>query len=182
MPWHAYGPDALTGSLPALGVTVDPIPSPTPGQHQRRPSERLPDAPGNALPTDLWVDRFTGARTPLKAALLDQRRIAGIGNIYADEILHQARLHPMRPAGLVNRTGWRRVAASAAAILNAAIGAGGSTIRDYLDADRQPGHFADRHAVYGRAGQPCRRCGRRLQLSVVSGRSTVHCTRCQSTR
>jgi len=120
-----------------------------------------------------------GSRRPVKAALLDQATMAGVGNIYADESLHLAGIHPLTLAAHLDR---QRVAALAAAIrrvLNAAIRRGGSTLRDYVDAGGTRGAYHERHQVYGRAGLPCRRCGTTLQSLRVAQRTTVHCPSCQ---
>lgn len=132
-------------------------------------------------PRDL-AHRLTHTRRSIKAALLDQRVVAGVGNIYADEILFAAAIAPMTPA-------WRAVQPSGAPllkavrdVLNAAIRHNGTTIRDYVTADGVPGQFQQRLAVYGRDKQPCRRCATAIELSrtIVSGRATYWCPRCQA--
>lgn len=117
----------------------------------------------------------------VKAALLDQRRVAGVGNIYADEVLFAAGVHPLTPAGRLDAAMLRTLVGHLRRILRAAIRAGGSTLRDgtYLDGRGQPGRFQARHAVYGRAGQPCVRCGTLLRGITVAGRTTVFCPTCQ---
>jgi formamidopyrimidine-DNA glycosylase len=116
---------------------------------------------------------------PLKAALLDQDRLAGIGNIYADESLSRARLHPLTPANSLTAGEQARLARSIRSILGGAVKVGGSTIRDHLDANGEIGYFQTQHRVYGRAGQPCRSCGSTLVGLRIIGRATVFCPVCQ---
>ena len=125
---------------------------------------------------------LAGRRTRLKPLLLDQHVIAGIGNIYADEILHAARLHPERVAGSLRRAEVRRLHDALHAVLTAAVGAGGSTLgdRQYVDLMGDGGSYQDEHRVYGRAGQRCPTCGRGwVRRTVSAGRSTHHCSWCQ---
>jgi len=136
-----------------------------------------PDALGisaRALGTAL-----AGARTPVKAALLDQRRLAGVGNIYADEALHRAGIHPARHAGALTDRDVGRLAAAVRSVLELGIDRGGSTIRDYRTPEGGSGGFLDGNAVYGRGGQPCRSCAQVLHISRIAGRTTVWCPRCQ---
>jgi len=119
----------------------------------------------------------------LKPLLLDQHVIAGIGNIYADEILHAARLRPDRMSDELSLTSERRLHAAIGDILRAAIDAGGSTLRDaqYVDLMGEGGSYQDAHAVYGRAGERCRTCGVGwIRRTVSAQRSTHYCPRCQS--
>lgn len=116
---------------------------------------------------------------PLKAALLDQAVLAGVGNIYADEALHAARLHPARPAGFLTRSETVRLARAVREVLLASVEAGGSTLRDYADATGAPGSYQRSHEVYGRAGQPCRRCRQPLDSARLAQRATVWCPVCQ---
>jgi len=118
-------------------------------------------------------------RTSVKAALLDQSLIAGLGNIYVDEILHRAGIHPLmrsRRAAAHSRT----IAERMREVLDAAIAAGGSTLRDYVDATGNPGAYVTLHRVYGRAGQPCDRCRSTIRSAVVAGRTTAFCPVCQT--
>ncbi len=122
---------------------------------------------------------LAGRRAPIKAVLLDQRRVAGLGNIYVDEALFRARLHPARPAGSL---GAREVGALHRAIrrvLRDALADRGTTFMDYRDAHGQRGEHAAHLGVYGRAGQPCRRCGAPIVRVVVAARGTHLCARCQ---
>ena len=130
---------------------------------------------------------FAGSRAPLKSALLDQKRIAGLGNIYACEALWRARLSPFRPAGdLADARGGptkaaRALASAIRAALEEAIEAGGSTLRDHRQADGSLGRFQHAFDVYDREGEPCRRRGCRGTIArhAQSGRSTFHCPVCQ---
>ena len=121
-------------------------------------------------------------RRLLKPLLLDQHLIAGIGNIYADEILHEARLRPDRISNELSLTSERRLHAAIHRILREAIDAGGSTLRDaqYVDLFGDGGSYQDAHLVYGRAGERCRTCGVGwIRLTVSAQRSTHYCPRCQ---
>lgn len=115
----------------------------------------------------------------IKNALLDQRALAGVGNIYADEALFTAAIHPLRLCNALSGGEWKRLAAAVRRVLAAAIKAGGSTIRDYRDGNGELGHYADRHRVYGRGGQPCLLCRGVLSRAVIGQRSSVFCRQCQ---
>jgi formamidopyrimidine-DNA glycosylase len=133
---------------------------------------------------DETVLRRSLARTrrALKAVLLDQSVIAGIGNIYGDEILHRARLNPLRPANRVNREQTRRLVRAVVDVLNEAVSAGGSTLRDaqYVDPQGRAGSFQERHRVYGRTGQSCVTCDRgRIKSASIGGRTSHWCAVCQ---
>jgi formamidopyrimidine-DNA glycosylase len=124
---------------------------------------------------------FAGRRAPVKAALLDQRLIAGLGNIYVCEALHRAGLAPERAAGSIPRRKLEALVEVIRAVLGEAIEAGGSTLRDYASADGELGYFQHSFAVYGREGEPCLKpgCKGRIERIVQSGRSTFACDRCQ---
>jgi len=117
----------------------------------------------------------------LKAALLDQRRIAGLGNIYVSEAMHAARLSPLRAAGSLKPAETRRLAQSIKKVLEAAIEAGGSTLRDHRQTDGTLGYFQHSFTVYDREGTVCghARCGGLILRTVQSGRSTFYCAACQ---
>ena len=115
----------------------------------------------------------------LKPLLLDQTFLAGIGNIYADESLWHARIHPMRIAATLTREQARALHRAIRKVLAAAIRAGGSSISDYRDADGRPGFFQMRHRAYDREGKPCHRCRVRIRRILVGGRSSHFCPRCQ---
>jgi formamidopyrimidine-DNA glycosylase len=115
----------------------------------------------------------------VKAALLDQAVLAGVGNIYADESLFIARLHPGRNAGTLSPAEVARLAAAIRTVLADAVAAGGSTLRDYTDADGQPGSYQRSHRVYARGGLPCVVCTRPLRQTLLAQRTTTYCSRCQ---
>lgn len=115
----------------------------------------------------------------VKAALLDQKLVAGIGNIYADELLFQAQVSPLRAADSLSNEECSRIWLAMREVLQRAISQCGSSIRDYRDANGNAGSFQNSFAVYGRGGQSCKRCGRTLQKVKVAGRSTVYCPQCQ---
>jgi formamidopyrimidine-DNA glycosylase len=120
-----------------------------------------------------------GRRVPIKAFLLDQRRIAGVGNIYADEALFRARIHPLRAAGRLTRRQWADVREGVIDALRAGIDARGATIDDFRDIDGVSGSFQDQFLVHRRAGEPCPRCGSEIVKLVVGGRGTYVCETCQ---
>ncbi len=125
---------------------------------------------------------FKNRRGNLKALLLNQHFVAGIGNIYADEILHLAKLRPDRLPGRLTMATLTRLHAAIVEVLNKAVVAGGSTLKDtqYVDLDGQTGSFQDEHRVYGRAGLQCLTCRRgRILMTVVAGRTTCYCSACQ---
>lgn len=123
--------------------------------------------------------RLSGRRAPLKAALLDQRTVAGLGNIYADEALWRASLHPRRVAGGLRRGELERVHASLREALEVGIARQGSTLRDYRQPDGSSGAMQEEFKAYGRLGEPCERCGTPIDRIVVGGRGTWYCPRCQ---
>lgn len=120
-----------------------------------------------------------GRRAPVKQFLMDAHVVTGLGNIYANEALFAARIHPSRAAGRISRRRYDRLAGEVRATLRRALAAGGSTLRDYVGSDGEPGHFQLEYAVYGRAGQPCPACGSPIRASRQAGRSTFHCAACQ---
>jgi formamidopyrimidine-DNA glycosylase len=120
-----------------------------------------------------------GRSAPIKAFLLDQRRIAGVGNIYADEALHRAGVHPLRPAGTLTRVQHERLRDAVVAALREGIDARGATIDDFRHVDGFRGSFQDRFRVHRRAGESCATCGTRIIKMVVGGRGTYVCERCQ---
>lgn len=132
---------------------------------------------------------FTGAalfaltrrrRTPIKALLMDQRRVAGLGNIYVNEILFAAGVRPRRRAARLTRAECARVVRATRAVLGAAIRRGGSSISDYRDGLGRAGWFQLEHRVYDRAGEPCRHCRTPIRTRVIVGRSSFYCPRCQA--
>jgi formamidopyrimidine-DNA glycosylase len=119
----------------------------------------------------------TGAK--VKPALMDQRRIAGIGNIYADEILFRAGIDPQRPAATLDEEELERLHKAIKQVLRAAIARRGSSVVDYVDASGSPGSYQHSHLVYRRAGEPCAVCGQPIQRCVIGGRSSHWCPKCQ---
>jgi formamidopyrimidine-DNA glycosylase len=120
-----------------------------------------------------------GRRAPVKAFVLDQRRIAGVGNIYADEALFRAGVHPLRPAGRLRRADWERLREGIEEALSAGIEAKGATIDDFRHVDGAPGSFQDLFLVHRREGEPCANCGQTIRKIVVGGRGTYVCETCQ---
>ena len=125
------------------------------------------------------AERLRGRSARLKTLLLDQTFIAGVGNIYADEALWRARLHPLRAADTLTPTEVRRLHRAVRAVLRQGIANRGTSLGDYVGADDEPGDNAERLAVYQRTGQPCLRCGRPISRIVVGQRSTHFCPHCQ---
>ena len=120
-----------------------------------------------------------GRKAPVKSFLLDQRRIAGVGNIYADEALFRARIHPLRAAGSLTRPQWARLRDAIEDALAAGIEAKGASIDDFRHVDGARGSFQDRFLIHRREGEPCPRCGGTVRKIVVGGRGTYVCERCQ---
>ena len=123
--------------------------------------------------------RLAGKGTAIKLALLDQRVVAGLGNIYVCEALFMAGIAPRTPAGKVSRARIERLVPAIKQVLVAAIAAGGSTLRDFARPDGELGYFAKEWLVYGREGQPCAKCGTLIARQVDGGRSTFFCPKCQ---
>jgi formamidopyrimidine-DNA glycosylase len=119
-------------------------------------------------------------RTPIKALLLDQRRVAGVGNIYANEALFRARIHPLRSAGLLKRAQVAALRDAIVASLEAGLGAGGATIDDFRHPDGVKGAFQDEFLVHSREGEPCTVCGTPVRKFVAAGRGTYACESCQT--
>lgn len=141
-------------------------------------ADALTGLPDTATLADLLADR----RAPIKALLLDQRLVAGLGNIYADESLHRAGIDPRRPAGSLDRAEVTALRAAIPQVLDAALATGGTSLDDlaYLLPDGRAGEYVERLGVYGRTGAPCRRCGTAIERAVVAQRSTHWCPRCQA--
>lgn len=146
-----------------------------------------PEPTGNSLGVDYLVERFAGKAQPLKTALLDQKVIAGLGNIYVCEALWRSHLLPSRKAAtLVTPAGRPKkelemLAQAIRDVIAEAIAAGGSSLKDYVQADGSLGYFQHSFSVYGREGEPCRTpgCGATVQRMVQAGRSTFYCAACQ---
>ncbi|MFN3293824.1 MAG: bifunctional DNA-formamidopyrimidine glycosylase/DNA-(apurinic or apyrimidinic site) lyase [Gemmobacter sp.] len=140
-----------------------------------------PEPFGNGFSESWLAARLAGRRTPIKAALLDQGNVAGLGNIYVCEVLHRAGIHPARLAGDLTAAEVARLVPLIREVLAEAIEAGGSSLRDYRQADGELGYFQHAFRVYGREGAACVTpgCGGRVARIVQSGRSSFHCPDCQ---
>jgi formamidopyrimidine-DNA glycosylase len=141
-----------------------------------------PEPLGNAFNEDVLVQAFKGKASPVKSALLDQRIVAGLGNIYVCEALFRAGVSPRRKAGNISQARVRALVPIIREVLSDAIAAGGSSLRDFRQADGELGYFQHSFDVYGREGQPCRTpgCTGSVQRIVQSGRSSFFCALCQT--
>ena len=141
-----------------------------------------PEPLGDGFSAAQFADALAGRFAPIKAVLLDQRQVAGIGNIYACEALHMAAIHPARAAGDLTDAETSRLVNAVKAVLAAAIEAGGSTLRDHQQPNGELGYFQHRFQVYGRADEACPRCGAGavIERLVQSGRSSFFCATCQT--
>jgi formamidopyrimidine-DNA glycosylase len=137
-----------------------------------------PEPLGTAFSADYLLVALEGRTAPIKAMLLDQRLVAGLGNIYVCEALHMAGIAPTRAAGRISRPRLARLVEAIKAVLTAAIEAGGSTLRDYARPSGELGYFSRQWRVYGREGEACH-CGGAIRRRTDSGRSTFFCPRCQ---
>ena len=127
-----------------------------------------------------WLfERSRKRRTSVKALLMDQRQIAGLGNIYVSELLFRAGLRPRRRAARLTRDDCDRIVVAMRTVLDEAIARGGSSISDYRDGFDRAGSFQDEHLVYDRKGEPCRRCATPIRAVVIVGRSSFYCPSCQ---
>jgi formamidopyrimidine-DNA glycosylase len=134
----------------------------------------------SAFTVEHLSSRFRGSRQAIKKVLMDQRALAGVGNIYANEALWRAGIDPSRAAGTLSTAETTRLHDEIVAVLRASIEARGTSFRDYRDASGRRGSFASQLQAYGRAGEPCARCGHRLiGTHAIDGRMTVLCARCQ---
>ena len=134
---------------------------------------------GPAFDGDWLFARSRGRKVPVKAFLMDQRIVVGVGNIYAAEALFAAGISPLRAAGKVSRERYERLADEVKRILRHAITRGGTTLRDFLAPDGAPGYFEQELSAYGRGGEPCPRCARPLRQAWLAQRATVWCAHCQ---
>ena len=138
-----------------------------------------PEPLGNAFDAKHLAVAFMGKSQNVKATLLDQRIVAGLGNIYVCEALYRAGISPKRAAGRISRARLDVLASVIRDVLNQAIAAGGSTLKDYAQTDGALGYFQHRFVVYGREGEPCLACSTPVARIVQAGRSTFYCTKCQ---
>ena len=153
-----------------------------PGELDGYLAERLGPEPLGRMDAARLGRRLIGRRAPLKAALLDQRTLAGLGNIYVDEALWYARLHPLRPAGGLDQDELRRLNRGIRKALRLGIERQGASLRDYRQPDGESGGMQDEFRVYGRDGEPCGRCRTPIAKTRVGGRGTHYCPRCQRGR
>jgi formamidopyrimidine-DNA glycosylase len=131
------------------------------------------------IPLEDFIALFRGRKTPIKAALLNQSLLHGVGNIYADEALYHAGVRPRRHAGRLTRDELSRLRTALQKVLKQAIKLGGSSVSDYVDAEGVAGFFQLHHRVYSRTGEPCRTCKTPIERIVIGGRSTHFCPTCQ---
>lgn len=151
-----------------------------PGELDAYLATRLGAEPlGRAFTTKVLTARLAKRKAPIKAALLDQRTLAGLGNIYVDEALWRAQIHPLRPAGELDADELRTLRNAIAKALGAGIARQGATLRDYRQPDGSSGRMQHEFKVYGRGGQPCDRCGTPIDKIRVGGRGTWYCPTCQ---
>jgi formamidopyrimidine-DNA glycosylase len=139
--------------------------------------------PGGVEPLEVgeeeFLGLFRGRKTPIKSALLNQKLLRGVGNIYADESLFRAGIRPRRRANSLTRTDLRRLYGAVQEVLREAIAVGGSSVSDYVNADGEEGLFQLQHRVYGREGEPCLKCRTPVKRVVLVGRSSHYCPTCQ---
>jgi formamidopyrimidine-DNA glycosylase len=129
--------------------------------------------------SDRFLSLFRGRKTPIKSALLNQKLLRGVGNIYADEALFRAGIRPQRRVSTITREQLARLFAAVQEVLKEAIALGGSSISDYVDADGEEGFFQLQHRVYGREGEACLVCKTPIKRVVIGGRSSHYCPKCQ---
>lgn len=142
--------------------------------------EHLGPEPLSEAFTGAWLaERARGRRTSVKTFIMDNQIVVGVGNIYAQESLFLAGIHPSRPAGRISAARYERLAGAIREVLASAIAAGGTTLRDFTRADGRPGYFTQSLRVYGRAGENCLACGTSLRAARHGQRSTSYCPRCQ---
>ncbi|MGA3160055.1 MAG: bifunctional DNA-formamidopyrimidine glycosylase/DNA-(apurinic or apyrimidinic site) lyase [Terracidiphilus sp.] len=145
----------------------------------RCPGFRAPGAEPLTVTAEEFARLFSGRKLAIKAALLNQKLLSGVGNIYADESLFHAGIRPRRPAGRITRAELDGLRKALVKVLKHAIRLGGSSVSDYVDADGGRGFFQMEHCVYLRTGLPCRRCQTPIRRILVAGRGTHYCPHCQ---
>ncbi|UTM57493.1 bifunctional DNA-formamidopyrimidine glycosylase/DNA-(apurinic or apyrimidinic site) lyase [Photobacterium sp. CCB-ST2H9] len=129
--------------------------------------------------TPYLIGKAQGKRTVIKQFIMDNQVVVGVGNIYANESLFSAGIHPQAPAGSLSPERLSLLVDEIKSVLNKAITQGGTTLKDFRQSDGKPGYFAQELQVYGKAGQPCPRCGQRLNEAKIGQRATVFCSGCQ---
>jgi formamidopyrimidine-DNA glycosylase len=145
----------------------------------RQTSFSGPGAEPLSIDAEEFARLFHSSKAPVKAALLNQKLLHGVGNIYADEALFRSHIRPRRRANTLTKAELRKLHAALQKVLRAAIAAGGSSVSDYVDADGEAGFFQIQHRAYGREGKPCLTCKTPIKKIVVGGRGTHYCPRCQ---
>lgn len=146
---------------------------------RRTPAFAAPGAEPLHIGAEEFVGLFRGRKLAIKAALLNQSLLAGVGNIYADEALFRAGIRPRRAAGRLTRAELERLRKALRQVLQQAIRLGGSSVSDYVDAEGKRGFFQLEHRVYLRTGEPCRECGTPIRRIILAGRGTHFCPQCQ---
>jgi formamidopyrimidine-DNA glycosylase len=165
---------------PASVPVPAPAPAPAPAGDFRTAGDPLAGLGVEPLEmSPATFRRLLGRRRQIKALLMDQQVVAGLGNIYCDESLHQARIHPQTRAEALDAPQCRRLYGAIRSVLRRAIRHGGSTMRDYVRADGRAGSFRAFHRVYQREGEPCQTCGTAIRRIIAAGRSTFYCPKCQ---
>jgi formamidopyrimidine-DNA glycosylase len=152
---------------------------PTTDNQQRGTAYAGPGREPLTISLEDFIALFRGRKTPIKAALLNQSLLHGVGNIYADESLFRAGIRPRRLAGRLTRDELTRLRKALVEVLRRAIKLGGSSVSDYVDADGMRGYFQIEHKVYGRGGEPCMTCGTPVKKITLAGRGTHFCPKCQ---
>ena len=138
-----------------------------------------PEPLSSEFTADYLADACRGRRVAIKPHLMNGRIVVGVGNIYANEALYRAGIHPLRAAGRIARARFAPLVDSIRAVLTDALEEGGTTLRNYVDGEGNPGYFRQSLNVYERAGEPCKRCGQPIRERVVGQRATYFCTACQ---
>lgn len=139
-----------------------------------------PEPLSKAFNTTYLFNRSQHRTLTVKSFLMEQRTVVGVGNIYASEALYAAGIAPWAPAGTISRYRYGRLVIEVRRVLQRAITAGGTTLRDFLDLSGKPGYFSQELSVYGRVGQECRICGGKIEVMRIGGRSSFYCPHCQS--
>ena len=132
------------------------------------------------IDVDRFIELFRGRKTPIKSALLNQKLLRGVGNIYADESLFRAGIRPRRRAASIKREQFKKLNVKLKEVLREAIELGGSSVSDYVNAEGEAGFFQLQHRVYGREGEPCLVCKASIKRVVIAGRSSHYCPKCQT--
>lgn len=178
--FHMESGARITFNDPRRFGAMDLLPTATADQH-RLLSVLGPEPLGNDFNEAYLMAAFKGKNTPVKSALLDQGIVAGLGNIYVCEALFRSGISPLRKAGQIAAPRVASLVPAIRDVLEQAIAAGGSSLKDFRQADGELGYFQHSFDVYGREGQPCRSpgCGQTIHRKVQSGRSTFYCPACQ---